>query len=299
MRAWVRLGRLHTLAPCRARPPTTSVVACLAGRAPAPLLHLPARHVLRAVAAVGAAPAAAGGTAGAGAAALVAAAASALALAAGRAALSCEEAVLYPEVGEWRQDPSASESLVPFLNGLGVPRLAARLVDGIRVDLRITCDDGRLMVVDQTLFGSNTTEVVLGAPEVERKTRGGRKSFMMSGFEQDGRLVVQCRLFQRGDGWVSQQSWGVRGDGVLEERMVLKRPDQDDIIVTRVFLRSGSAHAAAGAGHPAGAGAAEAGSGATRASVHRLGAACAVVGCVAVALAAPCCAAWTPFGKER
>lgn len=140
------------------------------------------------------------------------------------------------QIGEWRQDCAHSESLGPFLRGLGVPGFAVRLVDAIKTDLSISCDGNVLVVVDKTLFGKNTTEVTLGAEEVERSTRTGRKKFMLSGFEDaEGWLTVQCRLFQRGPGWLSQQSWKVREDGVLEEQMLLKRPGEEDVVVRRLF----------------------------------------------------------------
>mmetsp|Transcript_88742 Transcript_88742/g.215121 ORF Transcript_88742/g.215121 Transcript_88742/m.215121 type:complete len:283 (-) Transcript_88742:7-855(-) len=164
----------------------------------------------------------------------------------GWGAVQCEEqggerSRTHSQSGGWRQDWANSESLGPFLRGLGVPGFAVILVDAIKTDLNISCEDNKLMVVDKTIFGTNTTEVVLGGEEVERSTRTGRKTFMLSGFEDaDGRLTVQCRLFQRGPGWVSQQSWRVREDGLLEERMLLKRPGEDDIVVHRLFARLGA-----------------------------------------------------------
>jgi len=143
------------------------------------------------------------------------------------------------EAGQWRQVSSQSESLAPFLLGLGVPSFAVFFVDAIMTDLDISCDGPLLRVTDKTWFGANTTEAVLGGAEVEKTTRTKRKRFMLSGFENEGRLVVQCRLFQRGEGWLSQQSWKVRPDGMLEERMVLKRPGEVDVVVTRVFRRLG------------------------------------------------------------
>eukprot|EP00441_Pelagodinium_beii_P026875 CAMPEP_0197681282 /NCGR_PEP_ID=MMETSP1338-20131121/94672_1 /TAXON_ID=43686 ORGANISM="Pelagodinium beii, Strain RCC1491" /NCGR_SAMPLE_ID=MMETSP1338 /ASSEMBLY_ACC=CAM_ASM_000754 /LENGTH=261 /DNA_ID=CAMNT_0043262601 /DNA_START=21 /DNA_END=803 /DNA_ORIENTATION=- len=143
------------------------------------------------------------------------------------------------EAGQWRQVSSQSDSLAPFLLGLGVPSFAVLFVDAILTDLDISCDGRLLRVTDKTFFGSNTTEVVLGEAEVEKATRTKRKRFMLSGFEHEGRLVVQCRLFQRGEGWFSQQMWMVRPDGMLEERMVLQRPGEADIVVTRMFRRLG------------------------------------------------------------
>mmetsp|Transcript_176141 Transcript_176141/g.564736 ORF Transcript_176141/g.564736 Transcript_176141/m.564736 type:complete len:295 (-) Transcript_176141:55-939(-) len=158
----------------------------------------------------------------------------------------CEEGLpaqdgRYAQAGDWRQDTSRSQSLGPFLRGLGVPSFAVILVDALRVDLHISCTDGLLRVTDKTWFGTNTTEAVLGADEVERATRTGRKRFMLSGSEDAHRLVVQCRLFQRGDGWISQQSWAVRPeDGCLEERMMLRRPGEEDVVITRIFTRLGN-----------------------------------------------------------
>jgi len=155
-------------------------------------------------------------------------------------AVASEGGRRHAQIGEWRQIQARSESLAPFLSGLGVPWFAVKLVDMIKVDLDISLDGDLLKVVDKTLFGNNATEVVLGAVERETSTRSGRKRFMLSGFEEDtGRLTVQCRLFQRGDGWATRQSWVVRGDGLLQEQMVLVRPGEADVVVTRLFNRIG------------------------------------------------------------
>lgn len=142
------------------------------------------------------------------------------------------------ECGKWRLNQKDSESMVPFLHGLGVPKIAAKVVDFVKPDLDISITQGALRVKDTTIFGENVTEVLLGAAEVERSTRTGRKRFLLSGFEDDGRLVVQCRLFQRGDGWLSQQSWKILPEtGTLEEQLILKRPDEKDVVVKRIFHR--------------------------------------------------------------
>ena len=113
-----------------------------------------------------------------------------------------------PQIGEWRQDGAKSESLAPFLRGLGVPSFAVFFVDAIRTDLNITVEEvvsedgcsSLLEVTDHTFFGKNKTSITLGAGEVQRSSKTGRKQFMLSGFEDaDGVLNVQCRLFQRGE----------------------------------------------------------------------------------------------------
>ena len=149
-----------------------------------------------------------------------------------------------PQVGEWRRWKEESESLGPFLKGIGAPAIATFFVDAILIknDLSIKInEDDILEVTDKTLLGSNVTKVGLGAEEVERSTRTGRKKFMLSAFESvtegSDRITVQCRLFQRGPGWYTQQSWIVDRDDILREQMVLKRDKDCDIVVKRSYKR--------------------------------------------------------------
>ena len=149
-----------------------------------------------------------------------------------------------PQIGEWRRWKEESESLGPFLKGIGAPAIAVFFVDAILIknDLSIQLDEGnQLEVTDKTLLGSNVTKVQLGGEELEKSTRTGRKKFMLSAFESetDGndRITVQCRLFQRGPGWYTQQSWIVDSDDILREQMVLKRDKDCDIVVNRAYKR--------------------------------------------------------------
>merc|ERR1711966_602372 len=109
----------------------------------------------------------------------------------------------WPQEGEWRQYGARSESLGPFLKGLGVPGFAVVMVDLLSTDLSIQVAGSTLKVTDTTAFGANKTEVELGAPEVEKSTKTGRKKFMMSGFEDGGGLVHQADM-GGGRGGVSQ-----------------------------------------------------------------------------------------------
>jgi hypothetical protein len=101
--------------------------------------------------------------------------------------------------------------------------------------LDITEEGGTVTVTDETWFGSNNTTVELGGAEVERSSKGGRKQFMLSGWEEGDELIVQCRLFQRGDGWYTQQRWRAMEDGSLQEVMVLKSPGEEDVLIRRAF----------------------------------------------------------------
>ena len=155
-----------------------------------------------------------------------------------------------PQLGEWRLWKQESQSLAPFLKGIGAPAFATFFVDAIiiRNDLSIKLsDDKGLEVTVKTLLGSNVTKVELGAEEVERSSNTGRKKFMLSAFESEvdrtNRITVQCRLFQRGPGWYTQQSWIVDKDDILREQMVLKRADDSDVVVNRAYRRlSGATH---------------------------------------------------------
>lgn len=197
-----------------------------------------------------------------------------------------------PQAGEWRLDKSRSESMRPFFTGLGVPGFAARIVDAIPVELRISKTSGWLEVTDRTLFGENTTRVALGAEEVKKATRTKRKHFMLSATEKansEGRpeLSVNCRLFERGDGWASAQTWVAIADDSLEERYTLRRPGEEDIVVVRKFQRMGQAPSS-------GASSAVTAAAATITMRDRYGDANLAAGIVAaVAVAALACGWWT------
>lgn len=146
-------------------------------------------------------------------------------------------------IGVWSQDMAACESMGPFLQGLGVPWFVWPIVDQLHTALHITAPaPGALQIVDQTLFGKNTTSVDLDGSEVSKKTRGGRKSFMLSGHvtsetQPNDCAVITCRLFQRGEGWSTRMERYVEG-GRLIERNVLTRPGEQDVVVVRHFIRA-------------------------------------------------------------
>ena len=98
-----------------------------------------------------------------------------------------------------------------------------------------------MTIVDKTTLSSaNETRVRFDGGEVEKTTRGGRKKFMLSGDARGAEgeeLVVTCRLFQRGDGWKTEQIRKLMDDGTLRERNVLVRPNEPDVVVDRFFRR--------------------------------------------------------------
>lgn len=159
----------------------------------------------------------------------------------------CEESKPHVEkqapavCGKWRLDKSKSESMQPYLTGLGMPSFVARIIDAIPVDLEIKIAEGELSVTDKTFFGDNVTKITLGGAEVEKETRGKRKKFMLSAFEDlssDGlrQVTVKCRLHQRGEGWYSLQSFTYLEDqGILRECYALYRPTGENAHVTRIF----------------------------------------------------------------
>ena len=52
--------------------------------------------------------------------------------------------------------------------------------------------------------------------------------------------MIVCRLFERGEGWATEQIRGMdpSGSGMLRERNVLKRPNgEPDVVVDRFFRR--------------------------------------------------------------
>eukprot|EP00965_Chrysotila_dentata_P241235 6204162-Pleurochrysis_carterae.AAC.3 len=161
--------------------------------------------------------------------------------------------------GVWEQQQQKCESLCPLLTALGMPKAmlwaACPIADRTQTTLRITCPENvsnhadTLEVVDKTIFGRNATTVLLDGSEIEKKTKGRGKTYMLSGFnDASGRSVIQCRcmtalnplcaslsrsllpllparycLFQaeilslhrlitRGEGWVTRQERYLSGD---------------------------------------------------------------------------------------
>jgi len=143
--------------------------------------------------------------------------------------------------GVWREDKSLGDGLCALIAPLGVPKVFCPIVDAVRTELTITCDDdGRgVKIVDKTTLSSaNETRVRFDGGEVEKTTRGGRKKFMLSADARgDEEFIVTCRLFQRGSGWRTEQIRKVMGDGTLRERNVLVRPNEPDVVVDRFFRR--------------------------------------------------------------
>lgn len=149
--------------------------------------------------------------------------------------------------GVWHQERSRCESLCPLLEGLGLPKsllwAACPIADRMQTTLRISCPQpGHVEIVDKTAFGRNSTLAATDGTEVEHLTRGRKKPFMLSA-TADGpagkeRLVLQCRLVSRGDGWYTRQERALCDDGnSLLERHVLVRPGLDDVVIDRHFSR--------------------------------------------------------------
>jgi hypothetical protein len=149
--------------------------------------------------------------------------------------------------GVWDQDKKRCDSLCPLLNGLGMPtwlqRVACPVADATRSTLRISCpESGSLEVVDKTSFGRNSTVVKLDGSEVEKKSRGRGKVYMLSGSaaENGAGATIHCRLVSRGDGWHTRSERFLSpdpadGGKVLVERHVLVRPGQPDLSLSRFY----------------------------------------------------------------
>jgi len=118
-----------------------------------------------------------------------------------------------------------------------------------RVTLRICVPrENTLEVVDKTFIGGRyQTSVELGGAEVETKTRGGRKTYMLSGFASRDAAsgaemsTIRCRMRSRGDGWATVQERFVDPDDpdTLVERNILERPEEANVVVTRYFKKTG------------------------------------------------------------
>lgn len=151
------------------------------------------------------------------------------------------DAPLAEVAGVWQLDRAASESLCPFIAGLGMPgaRYVCHLVDAVAVTLRISAEEGGdAQIVDKSPFGRNVTRFALDRSEREVATRGGRKRYMLSGWPTErGGVATRCRLFQRGDGWETLMERHALPGGRLEETNTLRRPGHADIVVRRYFAR--------------------------------------------------------------
>ena len=94
-------------------------------------------------------------------------------------------------VGTWRIDARRSESLCPFVVGLGGGaryrqlRRSLQETDRRARHLRHAAEPGeadRIVIEDKTaLSARNVTAVTLDGAEVERATKTGRRRFMLSG----------------------------------------------------------------------------------------------------------------------
>lgn len=118
--------------------------------------------------------------------------------------------------------------------------VACPIADNTTTVLRIACpEDGVVEIVDKTAFGRNSTRVRTDGSESERLTRGRKKPFMLSGEATEDKSVLHCRLVSRGPGWHTRQERFLSDDGQsLVERHVLVRPEQEDVVVTRHFVRA-------------------------------------------------------------
>ena len=147
--------------------------------------------------------------------------------------------------GRWRVDKANSQTLCPFVVGLGVPRLACPAIGLLErtTELTIRCvgpDDRAIRIEDKTAFSSrNVTEVTCDGVETEKASKTGRKRFYLSGATapDSNTSVVKCRLHQRGEGWETRQERRAVGENRLRERNVLVRPGEEDVIVDRFFDR--------------------------------------------------------------
>jgi len=167
----------------------------------------------------------------------------------GRRGVTCAsvcDAARAPEVFEVREaeEGVGGYATVSRVRANGeTTRCATGWRDGGKASSVIACDDdGRgVTIVDKTTLSSaNETRVRFDGGEVEKTTRGGRKKFMLSGDARGAEgeeLVVTCRLFQRGDGWKTEQIRKLMDDGTLRERNVLVRPNEPDVVVDRFFRR--------------------------------------------------------------
>ena len=146
--------------------------------------------------------------------------------------------------GRWRVDKANSQTLCPFVVGLGVPAWTCPAIGLLErtteLTIRCTSDDRAIRIEDKTAFSSrNVTEVTCDGVETEKASKTGRKRFYLSGaVAPDSKTsVVKCRLFQRGEGWETRQERSAIGKHRMRERNVLVRPGEPDVTVDRFFDR--------------------------------------------------------------
>lgn len=129
-----------------------------------------------------------------------------------------------------------------------ISRIACAVADAQRVTLRVCKPrEDTLQIVDKTKIGGRyQTEVVLGGDEVETKTRGGRKTYMLSGFASRDKetgaemSTIRCRMTSRGEGWATVQERFVlpNDPNTLVERNILERPGEERVVVVRHFNKT-------------------------------------------------------------
>lgn len=118
--------------------------------------------------------------------------------------------------------------------------VACPFVDRTHTTLRISCPtQGEVEVVDKTVFGRNTTRVSTDGKEIEQRTKGRGKPYMLSAtVESEASSTLHCRLTSRGPGWYTRQVRFVSAEGNLVERNVLEQPGVADVVCERVFTRA-------------------------------------------------------------
>jgi hypothetical protein len=130
--------------------------------------------------------------------------------------------------GRWRVDKANSQTLCPFVVGLGVPAWTCPAIGLLErtteLTIRCTSDDRAIRIEDKTAFSSrNVTEVTCDGVETEKASKTGRKRFYLSGAvaPNSKTSVVKCRLFQD-----ERASFGWSPAALAEYRQYAARVDE-------------------------------------------------------------------------
>lgn len=143
--------------------------------------------------------------------------------------------------GSWELDRQASEDLTPLLEAQGVPWYRRSLAKKLQVTQHIETQDDGLHVTLETPAGSRSEHLRLDG--IERAADWeGRAVQLSSEARADGSIVSRTRTEteQGAMTTVTVRRLDPSGD-VLLQTLVLERPGQAEIEVTRVFRRTKAA----------------------------------------------------------
>ena len=118
---------------------------------------------------------------------------------------------------------------------------ACPIADRTPTTLRISCTEIGLNIVDKTIFGRNATSVPHDGSEVEGRSRGRGRRFLISKVTEavasPDAHAVRCQLVERGEGWETRQERHVVGDTLYERHVVRPGAGAAEVSAMRCYVR--------------------------------------------------------------